>query len=210
MIRIFIADDHAIVRRGLKQILALAPDIVIAGEVGSGKALLEALAQTSCDLVLLDMSMPGLSGVTLIEQISAKYPKLPILVLSMHIEAQIANRALKAGAAGYLTKDSDSDILMEAIRKVISGGNYIDPVLVETLVFNPEGTDKSPHERLSKRELQVFNQLAAGKTVSEIAEALFLSVKTVSTHKIRLMEKMGLHTHTDLVRYAIRNQLIED
>ena len=210
MIRIFIADDHAIVRRGLKQILALAPDIVIAGEVGSGKALLEALAQTSCDLVLLDMSMPGLSGVTLIEQISAKYPKLPILVLSMHIEAQIANRALKAGAAGYLTKDSDSDILMEAIRKVISGGNYIDPVLVETLVFNPEGTDKSPHERLSKRELQVFNQLAAGKTVSEIAGALFLSVKTVSTHKIRLMEKMGLHTHTDLVRYAIRNQLIED
>ncbi len=209
MIRIQIADDHAIVRQGLIQILALLPEVTIVGEVSHGEALLDSLRQTPCDLVLLDMSMPGLSGVDLIERIHAAHPGLPILVLSMHIEAQIASRALKAGAAGYLTKDSESAILIEAIRKVAAGGNFIDPVLVESFVFSPESIEAPLHESLSEREFQVFSMLAAGKTVSEIADELFLSVKTVSTHKSRMMEKMGLHTQTDLIRYAIRQHLIE-
>ncbi len=209
MIRIQIADDHAIVRHGLKQILALSPEIALVGEASHGEALLDSLRQTPCDLVLLDMSMPGLSGVELIERLHAEHPGLPILILSMHIEAQIASRALKAGASGYLTKDSEAPVLMEAIRKVASGGKFVDPVLVESFVFSPESVEPPLHETLSDRELQVFSMLASGKTVSEIADELYLSVKTVSTHKSRLMDKMGLHSHTDLIRYAIRQRLIE-
>lgn len=209
MINLIIADDHAIVRHGLKQILALAPDITVLGEAGGGHELQNVLAKTTCDLVLLDMNMPGLAGVDLIQWIRSEYPALSILVLSMHAEGQIASRALKAGARGYLTKDSEPEILIEAIRKVSAGGKFIDAALVETLVFDHDPEGSAPHEVLSERELQVFLMLASGRTISDIASELFLSIKTVSTHKFRLMRKMNLQTSTDLVRYAIRHQLID-
>jgi len=204
MIRLIIVDDHAIVRHGLKQILALAPDISVVGEAGGGKELQAVLARTACDLVLLDMNMPGLAGVELIEWMHA-----PILILSMHVEGPIASRALKAGASGYLTKDSEPEILIGAIRKVSGGGKFIDAALVEKLVFDHAPESSTPHEVLSERELQVFLMLASGRTISEIAGDLFLSIKTVSTHKFRLMRKMNLQTSTDLVRYAIRHRLID-
>lgn len=209
MIRLILADDHAIVRHGLRQILALAPDITFMAEASDGAELLDILGRTACDLVLLDMNMPGLAGIDLIGRLREAFPGVPILVLSMHIEGQIASRALNAGAAGYLTKDSEPETLVAAIRKVAAGGRFIDASLVETLVFNKSADHPLLHESLSERELQVFRLLAAGCTVSEIAEQLFLSVKTVSTHKYRLMRKMDIQTHTDLVRYAIRHQLID-
>ncbi|MBZ0106379.1 MAG: response regulator transcription factor [Sulfuricella denitrificans] len=209
MIRLIITDDHAIVRHGLKQILALAPDIEVAGEAGDGQELLDLLGRTDCGLVLLDMNMPGISGMELIGKVRASYPEIPILVLSMHIEGSVASRALKAGAAGYLTKDSEPEALVAAIRKVAAGGRFIDPVMVETLVFDGDADSSLPHQRLSERELQVFTRLVAGETVSEIADKLFLSVKTISTHKFRLMQKMKLQTTSDLVRYAVRHGLIE-
>jgi DNA-binding NarL/FixJ family response regulator len=208
MIRVIIVDDHAIVRHGLKQILALAPDLTIVGEAGGGEELQDILARTACDLVLLDMNMPGLAGVDLIEWIHTAHPDLPILVLSMHVEGPIASRALKAGARGYLTKDSEPEILVGAIRKVSGGGKFIDAALVETLVFDHDPKSSAPHEGLSDRELQVFLMLTSGRTISEIASDLHLSIKTVSTHKFRLMRKMNLQTSTDLVRYAIRHRLI--
>lgn len=209
MIRLIIVDDHAIVRHGLKQILALAPDISVVGEAGGGKELQAVLARSACDLVLLDMNMPGLAGVELIEWIHTEYPNLPILILSMHVEGPIASRALKAGASGYLTKDSEPEILVGAIRKVSGGGKFIDAALVEKLVFGHAPENCAPHEVLSERELQVFLMLASGRTISEIAGDLFLSIKTVSTHKFCLMRKMNLQTSTDLVRYAIRHRLID-
>lgn len=209
MIRIIIVDDHAIVRHGLKQLLAFAPDIGVVGEAGGGEELQQALGWTDCDVVLLDMNMPGLAGVELIKRIRDTHPDVAILILSMHAEGQIASRALKAGASGYLTKDSEPEILIGAIRKVAHGGRFIDAALVETLVFDHDPVSSAPHEGLSERELQVFLMLAAGKTISEIASALFLSIKTVSTHKFRLMRKMNFQTSTDLVRYAIRHRLID-
>jgi DNA-binding NarL/FixJ family response regulator len=207
MIRLIIADDHAIVRHGLKQILALIPDIEIVGEAACGDELLCVLGNSHCDLVLLDMNMQGLAGVELITRLRTDHPQLPIMVLSMHIEGPIASRALNAGASGYLTKDNEPEILVDAIRKVVAGGKYVDPALVETLVFNREIT--IPHEGLSAREHQVFMMLASGKTVGEIASELCLSIKTISTHKSRFMQKMNFSTKTDLVRYAIRHQLID-
>lgn len=209
MIRVIIVDDHAIVRHGLKQILALASDINVVGEASGGEELQDVLARTGCDLVLLDMNMPGLAGVDLIKWLHETHPDLPILILSMHVEGQIASRALKAGASGYLTKDSEPEILVGAIRKVSRGGKFIDAALVETLVFDHDPESCAPHEGLSERELQVFLMLASGRTISEIATDLHLSIKTVSTHKFRLMRKMNLQTSTDLVRYAIRHQLID-
>ncbi len=209
MTRLIIVDDHAIVRHGLKQILALAPGMQVVGEASTGLEVQDALARTACDLVLLDMNMPGLAGVDLIKWIHDAYPCVSILVLSMHAEGQIASRALKAGARGYLTKDSEPEILIEAIRKVAHGGRFIDSVLVETLVFDHDPSGSAPHEALSERELQVFLLFASGKTVSEIANELYLSIKTVSTHKFRLMRKLNFQTSTDLVRYAIRHRLID-
>lgn len=209
MIRLIIADDHAIVRHGLKQLLALAPDMVVAGEVGSGEELQKVIARTPCDLVLLDMNMPGLSGVDMIKWLHDEYPDVPVLVFSMHIERQIASHALKVGARGYLTKGSEPEILVEAIRKVAAGGKFIDNVLVETLVFDSDAGSGAPHEKLSERELQVLLMLVSGRTISEISRELFLSIKTVSTHKLRLMRKMNIQTSADLVRYAIRHRLID-
>lgn len=204
MIRLVITEDHAIVRSGLKQLFALQPDIRVVGEAANGDELLALARNIEMDLVLLDMNMPGISGTNLISRVKALNKNLPILVLSMHNELQMAMRALKAGANGYITKGSEPEMLMTAIRKVAAGGRYIEPGLAEQMVFDINSPQQRlPHEVLSDREFEVFRLLAAGKSVNEIAERLAISNKTVSTYKIRLMEKMQLSSNADLVRYAI-------
>lgn len=210
MIRILIADDHSIVREGLKTIASLADDVLVVGEAVTGVQVLEILAEKEVDLIVLDMSMPGISGVNLIARIRAQKPELPILVLSMHNEPQIARRALKAGAEGYLTKDNEPEVLLEAIRKVAEGGRFIDPVLAEHMVFEVGGIGAGfPHEQLSRRELEILRLLARGKSLNEVADELAISNKTVSTHKMRLMQKMNFNSNTDLLRYAIDHGLVE-
>jgi DNA-binding NarL/FixJ family response regulator len=209
MIRLLLADDHAIVRSGLKQLFSLAPDLQVMGEAVDGAGLLDALRKQQPDLVLLDVNMPGLSGPDLILRIKAHWPTLPILVLSMHNEPQVAARVLKAGASGYVTKDSEMDVLLAAIRKVAGGGKFIVPELAEKLVFDLSlGGDQLPHTTLSDRELEVFRLLVAGKGVNEIAASLCISNKTVSTHKTRLMEKLNVDSTAELVRYAMTHGLL--
>lgn len=204
MIRLVIADDHAIVRGGLKQIFALVPDLKVVGEAVTGSEVLECLRHESLDLLLLDLNMPGISGVDLIGRIKAHRADLPILILSMHNEPQVAARMLKAGASGYITKDCEPEILLAAIRKVAAHGKYIDPELAERMVFGVSSTDQhAPHTRLSDRELEMFRLLALGQSVTDIATHLAISGKTVSTHKVRLMEKMGFSNMADLMRYAM-------
>jgi DNA-binding NarL/FixJ family response regulator len=208
MIRIIIADDHAIVRGGLKQIFALTRDIVVVSEAAQSSEVLDQWRQIPCDLLLLDLTMPGTSGVDLICRLHEDKPVLPILVLSMHNEGQIVARALRAGAAGYVTKDSEPEILLAAVRKVAAGGRYIDPALVENMIFNVGGSSELPHDSLSERELQVLKMIASGGPLGEIAERLHLSPKTVSTHKMRLMQKLGIDNNADLVRYASKYGLV--
>lgn len=210
MIRLMIADDHAIVREGIRQILALAPDIELAGESVSGTEVLHQVHDCEFDLLLLDMNMPGISGVDLIGRIKLCQTALPILVFTMHNDIQLAMRALKAGASGFITKDSDPERLLAAIRKVSSGGRYLDPAMAELIALDVTSTKlQLPHALLSDRELEVFRMLVAGHGVNEIAEKLCISHKTVSTHKTRLMEKMSLNSIADLVRYAVQHGLIE-
>lgn len=209
MIRLLIADDHAIVREGLKKIFALSLDIELAAEAVDGAGVIQHLrSATDFDLLLLDMTMPGVDGIGLIGHIKACRAALPILVLSMHNESQIAFYAIKAGAAGYITKDSDPEILLEAIRKVAGGGRYIDPILAERLAFDAAlPAQRAPHALLSDREFEVFRLLVAGKRVHEIAGLLAISNKTVSTHKLHLMRKMKVSNSADLVYYAIQHNL---
>ena len=209
MIRLMIADDHAIVREGLKQLFALVADITVVGTAVNGGEVLEALHHNAVDLLLLDMTMPGISGVELITRVKAQNPAQKILVLSMHNEPQIARRALGAGAAGYLTKDSDPEVLLAAIRRVAAGGRYIDASLAEAMVFEvPDDRPQAPHEQLSEREMQILKLLVRGDSVNEIASALVISNKTVSTHKSRLMQKLGLGNNAELVRYGVEHALI--
>ncbi len=208
MIRLMLADDHAIVRGGLKQLLSLAPDVQVVAEAEDGAGVLEGLRQALPDLLLLDLNMPGLSGADLIQRIKAHWPGLPVLVLSMHNEAHVAARVLKAGASGYVTKDSAIELLLGAIRRVAGGGRYIVPELAEKLAFDRSGAgDAAPHAALSERELEVFRLLVGGKSVNEIALELCISNKTVSTHKTRLLEKMKLAGTAELVRYAMQHGL---
>jgi DNA-binding NarL/FixJ family response regulator len=210
MIRILIADDHGIVREGLKQLFASGSDLCVAGEAMSGAAVLDAARAGGIDLILLDMTMPGISGTSLIARLRAHEGCAPILVLSMHNELQIARRALAAGASGYLTKDSDPHTLMSAIRKVAGGGRFIDPVLAERMVFDAGGDSaRLPHLLLSERESEILRLLVGGKSVNEIADELSISNKTVSTHKARLMQKMDFHNNAELVRYAVAHGLVE-
>jgi DNA-binding NarL/FixJ family response regulator len=208
MIRIVIADDHTIVREGLKQMLTAVADFKVVGEASNGQEVLSRLRELDFDLLLLDMSMPGRSGTELIRQVKSEHPKLRILVLTMHEEQQYAVRAIKAGASGYLTKESAPDLLVSAIRKIASGGLFITAGVAEQLAMDamPQSAGP-PHLTLSDREFQVMRLLVAGISVTEIAEQLHLSVKTISTHKARLMEKMNLATQADLVRYAMANNL---
>ncbi len=211
MIRVVIADDHTIVREGLKQLLLAAGSFEIAGEAPDGHEVLKLAREKEFDVLLLDLSMPGKSGMDLIKQVKSERPRLRILVLSMHQEHQYAVRAIKAGASGYLTKDSASTQLVSAIEKVASGGAFISAEVAEQLALGamPQ-TDGPPHTALSDREYQVFRMLVAGQAVSEIANELNLSVKTVSTHKARLMEKMGIDNQAELVRYAMKHRLVDD
>ena len=206
MTRVLIADDHKIVRDGLKRILAAAPDLEVAGEAASGDEALALVKVNDYDVAMVDMSMPGLSGIALVKRLKAEKPKLKVLVLSMHGEHQYAARALKAGASGYLTKDSAADQLLGALRKIAAGGVHISDAAASALVASPAG---SSHESLSDREFEVMRLLVEGLGPSEIGERLHLSVKTVSTHKTRILEKLGLGSTAELVRYAMENKLID-
>jgi len=209
MPKVLIADDHPIVRTGLKQIIADEPDINIVGEVSNGAEVLEFLMKTPCDLVLLDLSMPKRSGLDVISEIKQIDSNIAILVLSIYPEEQYAVRALRAGAAGYLTKASAPNELIKAMRKVLSGGKYISISLAEILASEiDQHTPQQPHERLSDREHQVMLMLAAGKTVTEVAGELNLSVKTISTYRARILEKMNMRNNAQLTFYAVEKHLI--
>jgi len=208
MTRLLLADDHALVREGLKQLFSITSDVTIGAEAMNGSQVLDLIRRERFDLILLDMTMPGIAGPDLIARILNHEGHPPILVLSMHNEPQIARRALAAGASGYLTKDNDPSILLAAIRKVASGGRFIDPALAESMAFDLATPLAEGHGHLSDREFQVLCQLARGMSVNDIATGLSISNKTVSTHKARLMEKMGFTNNADLVRYAIDKGLV--
>jgi len=210
MIRLMLADDHAIVREGLRQLFALLPEFQVVAEAADGTSVLERLRDIPVDVLLLDMNMPGLTGESLISRVRAHYPALPILVLSMYNEPQIAQTALKAGANGYITKDQDTDAIVAAIRKVAAGGRCLAPQLAEQLAFlSTRGPFESGHTSLSEREFQVLRMIAQGLSINEIADQLAISSKTVSTHKSRLMEKMGFSSTADLIRYAVEHRLVD-
>ncbi|AZS79632.1 MULTISPECIES: response regulator [Achromobacter] len=211
MITLMLADDHTLLREGLRRLLEQAGDIQVAGEARDGSEALRQLAVRSWDLLVLDMSMPGRDGVGLIRQIKTEFPAVPILVLTMHGEQQYAVQAIKAGAAGYLTKDSAADELVQAVRQVAAGGRYLSRSLAESIVFERHGDiSGQPHLSLSDRELSVFRYLASGLNNSDIARLLFLSIKTVSTYKGRILVKMQLRNQADLVRYAIKHRLFDE
>ena len=210
-IRIVLCDDHAIVREGLKGILGAQADFRVIGEASDGHEVMKRVRELEFDVLLLDMSMPGKSGVELIKLVKAEKPKLRILVLTMHEEHQYAVRAIRAGASGYLTKEGASAQLVTALRKVAGGGAYISAEVAEQLALGAmPDANAAPHEKLSDREFQVFRMIAEGKSVSEIADRLNLSVKTVSTHKANVLAKMGMSGQGELIRYALENKLIED
>jgi DNA-binding NarL/FixJ family response regulator len=210
MIRLVIADDHAIVREGLKRIVASAEGMNIVGEAADGTEVMQRVRELEFDVLVLDLSMPGRSGMELIKLVRAEKPKLRILVLSMHQELQYAVRAIKSGASGYLTKESAPGELEQAIRKIAGGGAYVTAEVAEQLALGAmPGSQSQPHESLSDREFEVFRLLAEGVSVTDIGTRLKLSVKTVSTHKANLMQKMGLNNASDLVRYAIKHGLVE-
>ena len=209
MTRIAIVDDHAIVRRGLSQILAEFPDMAVTSECGNGQELFSSMVNEELDLVLMDISMPGRNGLDVLKQVKTMKPDLPVLILSMHPEEQYAIRALKAGASGYITKESASDELVVAIRKASGGGKYVSTAMAErlaTAVGSRE--DQALHELLSDREHQIMCLIAAGKTVSKIADELSLSVKTISTYRSRILIKMRLNNNAELTNYAIKCGLV--
>jgi DNA-binding NarL/FixJ family response regulator len=211
MTRIVMADDHAIVREGLKRIVGEASDLQVVGEAADGHEVMRIVQGTEFDVLVLDLSMPGRSGMELIRLVHAERPRLRILVLSMHQELQYAVRAIKAGASGYLTKESAPALLVQAIRKIAGGGAWVSAEVAEQLALGamPGSAAAAPHEKLSDREFEVFRLLAAGLSPTDIAGRLNLSVKTVSTHKANLMQKMGLANPTDLVRYALKHGLAD-
>lgn len=211
MIRLLIADDHAVVRQGVGRVVAITADIELVAEAKNGDDALQLIGRGCVDLVLTDMNMPGLSGIELITTIKSSFPTLPVLVFSMHSESQIANQVIKAGANGYLTKDSEPEELLTAIRRCAQGGHYISADLASELLFNQTASVEVllPHRTLSEREMQIFLLLASGNGINEIGEQLHISPKTVSTHKFRLMQKLSLESLSELVRYALRHQFIE-
>ena len=209
-LNVLLADDHAIIRDGLKQILADTEDLVVAGEAANGLDVMQKVRERDWDVLVLDISMPGRNGLELIRLIKEERPELPILILSMHQEEQYAVRALKAGAQGYLTKESDSELLVAAIRRVAKGGVYISDKVAELMVRRMRpAAEPQPHNLLSDREFQVFNMLVAGRSVTEIGALLSLSVKTISTHKTHILQKMNLAGTAELIRYAIAHNLMD-
>jgi len=210
MIRVLIADDHAILRRGLKEILTREFKDAVCGEAENAQQTLAQVQGRGWDLVILDVSMPGRSGVDILGDVKRARPKLPVLVLSMHPEDQYAKRVLKAGAAGYMNKETAPEELIKAIRKVLAGGRYVSPGLAEKLALDlNENAGRPAHEILSDREFEVLRMIASGKTVTQVAESLHLSVTTVSTYRARILEKMQMTTTAELMHYALRNNLVE-
>jgi len=211
MIRVFIADDHPVVRKGIRQILGDSPDIIIVGEATSGREALDLIGTVvPCDLVLLDLSLPDVDGLDVLKRLRRAHPAVRVLVLTMHSEDQFAIRALKAGAAGYLTKDGAPAELIGAIRKIVAGGRHVNSQLAERLVAHLGPDAERPiHERLSDREYQVLRMIAAGKTTREISAELALSMKTVSTYRSRLLEKMNMRSAAELAAYAVRHHLAD-
>jgi DNA-binding NarL/FixJ family response regulator len=208
VIRVVLADDHPIVRQGLAHLLSSTPDIVMVGEARTSAEALDAGLHTPCDVLLLDLAMPGRGGLDVLRELHASRPSLRVLVLSVYDERQIAIRALRAGASGYVTKDAPGHVLLEAIRRVHAGRRAVSPELAEQIIDQIDGgAGLAAHERLSNRELDVLRRLAEGLTVSEIGAALSLSVKTISTYRTRLLEKLGARTTGELIRYAIENKL---
>jgi DNA-binding NarL/FixJ family response regulator len=209
MFKILIADDHALFREGLKQILHENIDDMLSDEASNGYEVIDKISETDYDILLLDIAMPGLSGLDVLKQLRIKRPKLQVLVLSMYPEGQYAVRAIRAGAAGYLTKRSASDELIEAIKKVSQGGTYVTAEIADKLMLDLKpDSNKPPHELLSDREFQIFCMIASGKTVGTIADELNLSVKTVSTHRVHILEKMKMKNNAELTNYAIKFQII--
>ncbi len=207
MIRILIADDHAIVRAGLKQLVAASPNITVAAEASTGPEALHLIRTQSFDVVLLDISMPGRGGLEVLSEIKKEYPRLPVLILSMHPEEQYAMRALKGGASGYITKDTAPEELVAAILKVAGGSKFITKTLAEQFLYLLDIEEAPPHTSLSDREYQVFRLIASGKTATEIAKELSLSVKTISTYRTRILEKLHLKNNAQLIHYAAQNKL---
>jgi DNA-binding NarL/FixJ family response regulator len=208
--RVLIADDHAVFRRGLREAISEAFPKVTFGEAKTAQETLDSVRRHDWEILILDISMPGKSGLDILDDLKRLRPKLPVLLLSMHPEEQFARRALKSGAAGYLTKESVPEELKEAVRKVVIGGRYVSATLAEKLAVDlREGADIPIHELLSDREFQVLRMIASGKTVKEIAEELSLSVKTVSTYRARILEKTGMKTNAELIRYALQTQLVD-
>ena len=212
MIRIIVADDHTLVRAGLQRILAGSENLEIVGEASNGAQAIALLQETPCDVLLLDLSMPGRSGIDLIAQIKASFPRLAILVLTVHGEEQYAVRALKAGAAGYMTKECAPAELVLAVKKVVAGGVYLSPAMTERIAQDlaTGAGDGLGYRRLSDREFDVFLMLARGLSLSDIADTLCVSTKTVSTYKARVLQKLEINSQTELVHYAIRHNLLRD
>jgi DNA-binding NarL/FixJ family response regulator len=209
-IRLLVADDHSVVRRGIRQIVEEYPDLRIASEASNGAEVIELVRGGSCDALILDLNMPGPSGLEILRMVKSVSPQLPILVLSMHAQEQYASRLFKAGASGYLQKESAPEELVCAIRKICTGERYFRAGQAEELIQQmDQPLDQAPHESLSNREFEVLRRIASGKTVSQIAEALQLSVKTVSTYRTRLLDKMRMKTNAELTHYAIKNRLVE-
>jgi len=210
MKKVLVADDHAVVREGIKQIIAETADMVVAGEAADGWEVLEKARGGDYDVVVLDISMPGKGGIEILKELKRERPGVPVLILSMHPEEQYALRAIRAGASGYVTKESAPDELVAAIRKVLRGSKYITSALAERLVLDIEvGSEESLHQKLSDRELQVLCLLAEGKTVNKIGRELYLSAKTISTYRSRILQKMGMKRNAELIRYAIKHGLVD-
>ena len=208
MLKILVADDHPIVRRGLKQILAEEPDIVEIGEAQNSSEVLDLVRTHTWDAVVLDITMPGRDGLDILQDLKREHPRLPVLILSMHPEDQLAVTALKEGAAGYMNKECAPDELIGAIRKIIRGGKYVSATLAEKLAFMVE-SQKPLHDSLSPREYQVMLMFASGKTLSEIGEEMSLSIKTIATYKARILEKMKMKNNAELFHYAIKHKLVQ-
>lgn len=210
MINILIADDHVLVREGLKKILKSESDMTVCGEASNASEVFERVRNEETDIVLLDISMPGSTGLEVLEGLKRDYPQLPVLILSMHPEDSFAVRAFKAGASGYITKGSAVEELVQAIRKIVGGGKYVTPTLAEKLASELEiDHTRLPHEMLSNREFQIMRLIAAGKKISAIAEELALAPSTVNTYRVRILEKMNMRSNAELTRYAVENELIE-
>jgi DNA-binding NarL/FixJ family response regulator len=209
MIKIAIADDHALVREGLKKVLKEESEFKVVAEAKNAYEVLELLEKTEVDLLLLDISMPGRSGLDVLGEIKNLHPKMPVLILSMHPEERFAIRAFKCGASGYMTKETAPEELINAVKKIIHGGKYVSASLAEKLVFEVHNNDKLKHDVLSNREFEVMCLIASGKTVKQIADELMLSVPTISTYRARILEKMNLHSNAEITYYAISNKLID-